>query len=362
MRYGWSITLSCSPFKRTATVLEETDNRDVGDWSPEGRAAGTSGRILRLLALLQRRATWTGRELADRLGVDTRTVRRDIERVRSLGYTIESYPGNGGGYRLGVGTDMPPLLLDEDEAMAVAVLLGVSAGAALPGIERAALATLARVERMLPPKLQHQVQALRAATVLLVRPPEPVPAAELAPLAEACAEHLLVNFGYVARGGEESSRRAEPYRLVATQRLWYLVAFDLDRQDWRTFRVDRVRSVTVTGHTFAPRQLDDAGRFVAAALSATPYRYRAEVSVAVSPDELRKRVAPNVGLIEPSGTGSLLQIGADDTAWLASYLIGLDLPFEVLRPAELRAELHRLASQVAGAHSPASQHDAGPFT
>ncbi|MHB1498614.1 MAG: helix-turn-helix transcriptional regulator [Acidimicrobiales bacterium] len=322
----------------------------MGDWHPESRVTGTSGRILRLLALLQRRPAWTGRELADRLGVDTRTVRRDIERVRILGYTVESNSGSSGGYRLGVGTDMPPLLLDEEEAMAVAVLLGVSAGAALPGIERAALATLARVERLLPPKLQHQVDALRAATVLLVGPKEPVPAAKLAPLAEACAEHRLVHFGYVARGGTASNRRAEPYRLVATSRLWYLVAFDLDRQDWRTFRVDRVQEVVVTGHTFAPRQLDDAGRLVEAALHSTPYRFRAQVRFVISPEELRKRVAPSVGVIEPCEMGSLLHIGADDTAWLASYLIGLDLSFEVLRPPELRADLHRMGVRLAATH------------
>ncbi len=353
MRNGWIITRLPSPVKRTGTVLDAANNRDVArDRTAEGGAAGTSGRLLTLLALLQRRPVWTGPELADRLGVDIRTVRRDIERVRKLGYTVESTPGNTGGYRLGIGADMPPLLLDEEEAMAVAVLLGVSASAAHPGIERAALATLARVERMLPPRLQRRVKALRAATVLLVRPPEPVPAAKLAPLAEACAERQLVRFDYVARGGQASTRRAEPYRLVATARLWYLVAFDLDRQDWRTFRVDRVKEVVVTGHTFAPRRLDDPGRLVAAAISATPYRYHAEVRFAISAEDLVKRVAPSVGLVEADDAGSLLRLGADDSTWLASYLIGLGLPFEVVRPAELRAELHELATRLAQVHTP----------
>ena len=204
---------------------------------------GTAGRLLHLLALLQRRPSWTGQDLADRLGVDARTVRRDVERIRELGYLVESTPGTSGGYRLGVGADMPPLLLDEDEAMALAVLLGVSAAFAVPGIESAALAMLARVDRLLPPRLQRQVKALRAATVPLMGPVEVVPSAHLASLAQACEANELVSFEYRAREGQNSSRRAEPYRLVATNRLWYLVAYDLDRRDWRTFRVDRVKQV-----------------------------------------------------------------------------------------------------------------------
>ena len=324
--------------------------RSGSDRSPDG-AAATAARLLRLLVLLQRRPAWSGVELADRLGVDVRTVRRDVERVRSLGYAVESTSGPSGGYRLGIGTDMPPLLLDEDEAMAVAVLLGVSAGAALPGVERAALVTLARVERLLPRRLQQQVRALRKAALLLARPSDPVPAAELAPLAEACAEHQLVRFDYVARNGNLSTRRAEPYRLVCTVQRWYLVAFDLDRQDWRTFRVDRLANLAVTGHTFVPRALEDPEQLVRAALSSTPYRYRAEVLVTAPPEELSRRVGPNVGIVEPAaGRRSLLRIGADTLAWLAGFLIEMDLPFEVLAPPELRAELHELGARLAARH------------
>jgi predicted DNA-binding transcriptional regulator YafY len=338
--------------KRTESVLNSRENRGVAHRSSSTSVgpAGPSARLLRLLSLLQRRPSWTGAELADRLGIDVRTVRRDVDRVRSLGYTVESASGPSGGYRLGIGTDMPPLLLDEDEAMAVAVLLGVSAGATLPGVERAALATLARVERLLPRRLQHQVKALRTAALLLVRPSEPVPAAKLAPLAEACAERQLVHFDYVDRSGGRTRRRAEPYRLVSTIQRWYLVAFDLDRHDWRTFRVDRLKNLVVTGHTFAPRCLDDPEQLVRAALNSTPYRYRAEVRVAAPPDELTRRVAPNVGIVEPEGRGSLLRIGADSVAWLASFLIEMELPFEVVAPLELRAELCNLALQLAKSH------------
>jgi predicted DNA-binding transcriptional regulator YafY len=312
----------------------------------------TAGRLLRLLALLQRQVTWTGPDLAERLGVDTRTVRRDVERIRALGYVVDSSPGTAGGYRLGIGAEMPPLLLDEEEAMAVAVLLGVSASTALPGIERATLATLARIDRLLPPKLQRQVKALRAATVPLVRPPEPLPVAELAPLAQACEGHEVVSFNYSSRGGDKTARRVEPYRLVATTRLWYLVAFDLNRIDWRTFRVDRLKQVRLTGHTFEPRHLADAGRLVADAINSTPYRYQAQVMFPGSFDKVARLVPPNVGTVEPSGNGALVRIGADDVDWLAGYLIGLALPFEILSPAVLRDQVRDLAERILRAHAP----------
>ena len=317
-------------------------NREVTD---------TAGRLLHLLALLQRRPSWSGQELADRLGVDTRTVRRDIDRVRNLGYRIDSTTGTAGGYRLGVSTDMPPLLLDEDEAMAVAVLLGVSAGVAVPGIERATLATLARVDRLLPPRLQRQVKALRAATVPLISHVETVPAAQLASLAQACEAHELVSFGYSSREGKATTRRVEPHRLVATDRRWYLVAYDLDRDDWRTFRVDRAKAVRATGHTFVPRPLKDPGRLVSEAISTTGYRYRAVVRLDAAPDVVSKRVPAHVGSVEPNGNATMLKIGVDDAEWLTGYLIGLGFSFEVIDPSELRGGVIAIVERVAGAHN-----------
>jgi predicted DNA-binding transcriptional regulator YafY len=311
----------------------------------------TAGRLLQLLALLQRRPSWTGQELADRLGIETRTVRRDVERIRNLGYRIDSTTGTAGGYRLGVGTDMPPLLLDEDEAMAVAVLLGVSAGVAVPGIERATLATLARVDRLLPPRLQRQVKALRAATVPLMGHVDTVPAAQLASLAQACEGHELVSFGYSSREGARTTRRVEPHRLVATDRRWYLVAYDLDRNDWRTFRVDRAKAVRLTGHTFIPRPLADPGRLVAEAISAAGYRYRAVVRFDATVGEVSRRVPPHVGSVEGNGESTLLRIGVDDVAWLTGYLVGLGFRFEVIDPPELREGVLTIAQQVSGAHS-----------
>jgi predicted DNA-binding transcriptional regulator YafY len=315
--------------------------------------ADTAGRLLKLLGLLQRRPSWTGGELADRLGVDPRTVRRDVGRIRDLGYSVDSTTGPDGGYRLGVGTDMPPLLLDEDEAMAVAVLLGVSAGVAVPGIERATLATLARVDRLLPPRLQRQVKALRAATVPLMGPVETVPAAQLASFAQACEAHELVTFGYSSREGKSTTRRVEPHRLVATERRWYLVAFDLDRQDWRTFRVDRAKQVRRTGHIFVPRPLKDPRQLVTEAMSAAGYRYRALVKFAASVEDVSRRVSPNVGSVTGGDGYATLEVGVDDVVWLTGYLIGLGFPFEVVSPPELRAGVLSISDGVARAHGPA---------
>jgi predicted DNA-binding transcriptional regulator YafY len=154
----------------------------------------------------------------------------------------------------------------------------------------------------------------------------------------------------VARDGSPTTRRAEPYRLVATAQRWYLVAYDLDRQDWRTFRVDRLKNLAVTGHTFTPRRLDDPEQLVRTALSSAPYRYRAEVRVAASPEELSRRVAPNAGIVEPDGQTSLLRVGADSLAWLVSFLFELDLPFEIVAPPELRAEFRDLLAGLAQSH------------
>lgn len=312
----------------------------------------TAARLLRMLALLQRRPSWSGADLADELGVDRRTVRRDAERLRHLGYVIDTTPGPGGGYRLGVGADMPPLLLDDDEAMAVAVLLGVSAGAAIPGLERPALAALARIDRVLPPRLRAQVSALRAATVPLMSRHDLVPPEHLISLARACDGRERVVFGYRTRQGEEAARRAEPHWLVATDRRWYLVAHDLDRSDWRTFRVDRMTDVRPTGHTFEPRVLADPAAFVSQSISVAPYLLRATARLAVPAEQVIHLVAPNVAVLTPSGPEEcLLEVGADSLEWIAGYLVGLGIAFRVEEPPELRAYLAELGGRLAIAHA-----------
>ncbi|HVF31848.1 MAG TPA: transcriptional regulator [Acidimicrobiales bacterium] len=321
-------------------------------------ATSTSGRLLRLLSLLQSRPYWGGPELADRLGVTTRTVRRDVTRLRDLGYPVEAAPGEAGGYRLGNGGDLPPLLLDDDEATAVAVALGVTTGGGgVRGIEEAALAALAKLDRLLPPHLRSRVASLRAATVTLTGPggggDEAADAEVLVALAQACDGHERVAIVYSDRAGRTSERRLEPYRLVATGRRWYLVAMDVERADWRTFRVDRVREVRPTGHRFLPvPDPPDAAAVVGEAISTAPYRYQAVIAFpGTAPDELARRIPPTVGTIRraPRGdTGCVLRTGADRLDALAGHLIALGLDFEVREPPELRAHLAAVAARLAG--------------
>jgi len=312
----------------------------------------SAARLLRLLGLLQRRANWSGAELAERLEVDTRTVRRDVERLRTLGYQIDGVTGAAGGYHLGGGTDVPPMLFEDDEAMAIAVVLGLSAGAALPGIERSALTALAKLDRLLPPRLRTRLTALRRATVSLVPPSEVVSTESLIQLAESCDNHLRAVFSYRAHDGRASERRVEPHRLVATDRRWYLVAFDLDREDWRTFRVDRISRLLVPGHTFAPRPLSDPAKMVAEGITISFYTHTAVVLVKAPLSEVATVVPPHVGILSEEGTtATLLEVGIDDFDWLASYLIGLRLDFEVRAPEDLRAYMVTLGARLAEAHS-----------
>jgi predicted DNA-binding transcriptional regulator YafY len=324
--------------------------------------AESAGRLLRLLGLLQRRPRWNGADLAEELEVTTRTLRRDVDRLRALGYSVDAAPGRDGGYRLRAGADLPPLLLDDDEATAIAVALGWSAGAALWGIEGPALSALTKLDRLLPARLRHQVTAIRASTVALGPPAEALPSDRLVPLARACESQQLVRFPYTAADGHPSDRRAEPYRLVATGRRWYLVAFDLDRQDWRTFRLDRMGAVPeITGHTFVPRPLADPAQLVAEALSAAPYRYEAEVHVAAPATQVELRIPPTVGVVRPNGPhSSSVQVGADDVEWLAARLVGLGLPFEVLEPEDLREQFRLLGEALRDAHTPAGRTGPAP--
>ena len=205
----------------------------------------------------------------------------------------------------------------------------------------------------MPGRLRTQVAAIRASTVALSRPAEALPADRLVPLARACESQQLVRFPYAAADGRHSERRTEPYRLVATERRWYLVAYDLDRQDWRTFRVDRMAAVPeITGHTFIPRRLEDPARLVAEALSAAPYRYQAVIHVAAPPAEVERRVPPTVGVVRSAGRrSSTVHIGADDFEWLAGRLVGIGLPFEVLEPSDLREQFRLLGDALRAARS-----------
>ncbi len=310
----------------------------------------TPGRLLRLLSLLQQRAHWSGPELAERLGITTRTVRRDVDRLRALGYPVDAGPGPAGGYRLGVGASVPPLLLDDDEAAAIAVALGASAAGAVKGLEEPALAALAKLDRLLPRHLRARVDAVRTTTLPISTGVDTVAADALLSLARAAAERERLRISYVDRDGRETDRRIDPYRLVSTGRHWYLVALDVDRQAWRTLRADRVRQVEPTGHHFRLEDPPDAVELVQRASGVSPYRYAATVVVRASPEVLAAKVPPTVGLVEPHPDGARLTVGGDDLAVLAGHLVGLGLPFEALEPPELRRLLRAVGEQLTAGH------------
>lgn len=308
----------------------------------------TSGRLLRLLSLLQQRPRWGGPELADRLGVTTRTVRRDVDRLRDLGYPVEAGPGPAGGYRLAAGTSLPPLLLD-DEAAAIAIALGMAAGGTVRGIEEPALAALAKLDRLLPAHLRARIDAVRT-TAGPLGGTDPIAADVLVTAARAAADLERLALTYVDREGHRTVRRVDPYRLLSTGRRWYLVAFDVDRADWRTFRVDRIAAVAGTGHRFRRDDPPDAAALVSRASGVAPYRYTARVVVHAPPERVADQVPPTVGMVEPWPQGTLLTVGANELAHLAGHLVGLDLPFEALEPPELRQMLRAAGTRLVEAH------------
>jgi predicted DNA-binding transcriptional regulator YafY len=311
----------------------------------------TTERVLRLLALLQRRPSWTAAELAAELGVTDRSVRRDVERLRTLGYPVHATAGVGGGYQLGAGTRLPPLLLDDEEAIATAVSLRMASGGTVAGAGEAALRALAKLDQVMPPRLRAEVRAVHGATETLVGPGVEIDAEVLMTLARACRDGVRVRFGYVGRRddpGGERERTVEPVRMVATGRRWYLMAWDLDRGDWRTFRLDRMRDVTATTWRFRPREHPDPVAYVQRSVTAAPYRYLARVRLHARPDEVRDLVPPQVGRVEDDRDGwCVLVVGGVDLDWLAVHIARLGFEVEVLEPPELRAAAARLARRVA---------------
>ncbi|MEU2395443.1 WYL domain-containing protein [Streptomyces sp. NPDC007369] len=348
-----------------------------------------TARMLRLLSLLQTRREWSGADLAERLEVTVRTVRRDMERLRELGYPVESARGHAGGYRLAAGTELPPLLLDDDEAVAVAVALRTAAGG-LTGIEETALRALAKLERVLPRRLRGQATALQTALAGIVwedHGPRADPAL-LALLATACRDHEITAFDYTARyattaardgnaaardgnaaaaggsaaphgrtgvGGRTAAhggavrRRVEPCHLVASGDLWYLLAHDTDRDDWRLFRLDRITDATPTGRRAAPRPVPggDPAAFVAARLSAVPTRHRAVATVRAPAGHVRARIRGLGPRVRAVDTATCRVDASDDSLTrIAQTLAGLDADYDLDADpdvlAHLRAAAHRL--------------------
>ncbi len=314
----------------------------------------TPGRLLALLSLLQTPREWPGSELADRLGVSPRTIRRDIDRLRDLGYPVEATLGVAGGYRLVAGAAMPPLLLDDEEAVAIAVGLRTAAVNPVSGIEEASARALAKLGQVLPARLRRRVASLEAATDTIAeeRGPRVDPEA-LATLAAAIANRERVRFAYHAFGGE-TRREVEPHRLVAAWRRWYLVAWDPARDDWRVFRIDRIERLAAVGGRVVPRDLpaEDAAAFVIERFSQQSPSFRAVATLHAPVADVAARIAGPGDEVEPiDGRTCRLRTGIDTPDWLALRLLSLGVDFEVQDPPEVRASLRRVGERALRAAS-----------
>lgn len=313
----------------------------------------TSARLLRLLSLLQAHREWSGADLADRLGVTPRTVRRDVDRLRELGYPVNASPGTGGGYQLGAGAELPPLLLDDEEAVAVAVGLRTAAGQGIEGIGETSVRALAKLEQVLPNRLRRRVGALNAFTVPMLRAPQAqVDASVLTELANACRDSERLRFAYLDHGGSSTRRTVEPHRLVCTERRWYLVAWDLDRGDWRTFRADRITPTPPHGPRFAPRTppAEDLAAYVSKGVSTHAYAAQAVIRLHTSAELAAQIVGPSDGVLEAvDEKTSLLRTGAASLDVLVIHVMLMGVDFEVVEPPELTGHIRTVRDRLSRA-------------
>ncbi len=309
----------------------------------------TSARLLRLLTLLQSRRDWSGPQLADRLGVTTRTVRKDMERLRGLGYPVDAAPGVTGGYRLGLGAALPPLLLDDEEAVAVAIGLRTAAAGTVAGIEDSSVRALAKLEPLLPSRLRRRVGTLASTMVALPGSGPSVDADVLTAIAAACRDHERLRFDYETHGGHDSVRVVEPHRLVNAGRRWYLLAWDIDRRDWRTFRVDRMGLRPPAGPRFTPRDITEAEvtERVAFGLATATWRYRARVTVLAPADQVATRLPSTITVKPLDDSTCVIEVGSDSPAMLAVYVGMLDADFRIdpTSAPELARHLRALAAR-----------------
>ncbi len=312
----------------------------------------TSARLLRLLSLFQAQRYWSGADLSQRLEITCRTLRRDVDRLRSLGYPVHSSAGVEGGYQLGAGATLPPLLLDDDEAVAVALGLRTSAQGGVSGMEEASVRALLKLEQVLPPRLRHRVMALHGFVVPLQRRGPSVHASLLSAIAGACRDCECIRFKYQDRSGSLSMRAVEPHRLVHTGYRWYLVAWDTGRNDWRTFRIDRIDGKPKASTRFKPRKPPegDFAKFVSKSLSQVPYPVRARVTLHAPLEALAKRIPPSAGVLESvDATSCLLQTGSYSVEGIAIHLSWLGVEFRVHEPPELIDYVRKLAGRFSAA-------------
>lgn len=317
----------------------------------------TSARLLELLALLQQRREWTGPDLAEKLGVGTRTIRRDIEKLRGLGYPIDAAPGVAGGYRLGAGTKLPPLLLDDAEAVAVAVGLRSAATGSIAGIEETSIRALTKLEQILPDRLRDRVRDLSSATSTFGSDGSQIDADLLASIAAACRDSSRLRFTYESRAGEVSEREVEPSAMVHSGRNWYVVAYDLGRDGWRTFRIDRIGGRIEVGAASVRREVPggDPAAFVEAGIHGReggPEAVRGSVRLSAPAATMRKRIPERYATVVPDGPDSCVVETA--AGWSSEFLVWMalvDVEMTVIGPPEMAAKAEVIRLRLAGAGS-----------
>jgi predicted DNA-binding transcriptional regulator YafY len=327
---------------RTLSVLIVRNYVSMGD---------TPGRMLELLSLLQTRRSWGGEELATRLDVTERTVRRDVGRLRELGYLVEAVPGRFGGYQLSRGGRLPPLLFNDDEAAAIVIGLRSAIDGSVTGLEDSAVSALAKLDQILPAHVSSRVRALRESTTSLLwnGPQEQVDAGHLILLAHASSAQERARFDYVDRGGTATSRLIEPLRLVRSGWRWYLVAWDVDRADWRTFRLDRITNPESVGTRFETRRHPDPVEIMTDGAAIGGHPFRARIRLPLSVEQATRVVPRTFAVLEDEGGSTVIELGSTNVERMVSYLAGLNPPCEVLDPPELRDALraHAVAVSVA---------------
>ncbi|WP_199239487.1 YafY family protein [Streptomyces sp. ICBB 8177] len=308
----------------------------------------TSARLLRLLSLLQARREWSGAQLAERLEVTTRTVRRDVDRLRGLGYPVHATSGTAGGYRLGAGAELPPLLLDDEEAVAVALCLRTGASGGVAGMAETAARALAKLEQVLPSRLRHRVQATEAIAVSAQDGAPTVAQAVLTAIGAACRDHERLRFDYTGHDGRVGRREVEPHRLVHLARRWYLLAWDTERGDWRTFRVDRMVPATPTGPRFTPREPPpDAAAYVARGVTSAVYRHRAVVTLHAPAERVAEYTTQGTATVEAvDDTRCVLRTGFASLDALAVYIALFGVEFEIHEPPELAARMREVGERL----------------
>lgn len=308
----------------------------------------TSARLLRLASLLQSRRHWPGAALSEELGVDARTVRRDVDRLRELGYPVEASSGVGGGYALGRGADLPPLVLDDDEAVALAIALR-AAGATVGGIEATSLQLLGKLDQLMPTRLRRRATALHAVTLSLRGGMPPlVDAGMLSDIATACRDARVLRFGYRSHAGDASRRHVQPLRLANYGRRWYLIAWDIDRGDWRSFRVDRIDSARTTGESFVPRPVPaDVATRLERGIAYEPFACRITLRLQGNVEELQVVLPVWCGVLEPeTATHSLLRVGADSPESLLAQVLMIGRDVELVEGEAMAPALQQVLSRM----------------